>query len=531
MMIKPGQLAFLCFVFSLVGCSKKAEVVEFDTLIVNGLVFNGDVSEPESLSVGIRGEQIEFVGSIENLDYRSEQVIDAAGKWIVPGFIDPHSHDLKDILTDDVEASLNNLMQGVTTIFYGNDGYGSPYIEKQFTELESFGTTLNVALFAGHGAIRSLVMGRGNRKPDIQELEQMKALLDQAMKEGAKGLSTGLFYVPGTFADTEEVIELAKVAAAYGGVYESHIRDESNYNIGLIASIEEVIEIARRAVIPVHIAHIKALGVDVWGESEEIIELVTAAQSEGLHITADQYPWLASGIKIHKALVPNWVLEGSEQEIQTRLKNPELVLEIKSGITENIRRRGGPESLLVVISPDSEIEGMTLAEIAIEWDMEPVDVVLEILSLGVIDPWTRVASFNMNETDVEAFMSQPWVMTSSDGTDGHPRKYASFPQKYQQYVVNKPLLKPQEFIHRSSALVAETFSIQGRGYIKKGYFADIAILDPEDYRPKADFTNWDQFTSGVDYLMVNGALVINNKEFSGIQNGRALKHQNISAGI
>ena len=516
------SLALVSLALAVAGCSQEAHI-EFDILIVNGLVYSGENSEPQAMSLGTRGDRIEFVGSLDDLDYSAKRTIDATGNWVIPGFIDPHSHDLDDILVDDVQASLNNLAQGVTTVFYGNDGYGSPYIEKQFKELGSFGSTLNVALFAGHGAIRSMVMERANRKPTERELGQMKALLGRAMAEGALGLSTGLFYVPGTFADTDEIVELARVAASYGGIYESHIRDESNYSIGLMASVEEVIEIARQAKMPVHIAHIKALGVDLWGESAEIIELVQKAREEGLNITADQYPWLASGVKIHKALVPAWVLEGTEQSIRARLEDPALLPGIKSGIAENMRRRGGPDSLLVVISADSNIEGMTLAEIATAWALKPVDAVLKILSSGVLEPWTRVASFNMNEGDVEAFMSQPWVMTSSDGTDGHPRKYASFPQKHQQYVVHKPLLKPEEFIHRSSALVAETFSIPNRGYLRAGYFADIAILDPANFRPGADFANWNIPAEGVEYLLVNGALVIEDGELSGIKSGRALK--------
>jgi len=514
---------FLLFAVFLISSCAEEPQLQFDTLILNGLVFSGEDVEPAIHAVGISGDRISFVGDIQNYSYEATTIVDASGKWVTPGFIDPHSHGLEDLFSGENGAGLNNLSQGVTSVFYGNDGYGSPNIAEQFAELEDQGIRYNLAFFVGHGAVRSQVMGRENRPPTTAELSEMKTIVAQAMQEGALGLSTGLFYVPGTYANTDEVVELSKVAAEYGGVYESHIRDESNYNIGLIAAVQEVIDISRRAEIPVHIAHIKALGVDLWGQSQAVISLIEEAQAEGMQISADQYPWLASGIQIHKAIVPSWALEGTEEDIQARLNDPELLPAIKEEMTENIRRRGGPDSLLVVISPDQSLEGNTLADLASQWDMPAVDAALRILSLGVIEPWTRVASFNMSEADVEAFMAEPWVMTSSDGTNGHPRKYASFANKYRQYVADKPVLTPQQFVHRSSALVAETFSIADRGYLKTGYFADIAIIDPQNYRPGADFANWNELATGVEYVFVNGAAAIVDSEPQPIFVGRSLR--------
>ncbi|REL27290.1 amidohydrolase [Thalassotalea euphylliae] len=502
-----------------------AVLENYDVLIINGQVYSGENKAPQQLAVGIRDDRIAYLAEQVPPLTSAETVIDATGKMVTPGFIDPHTHSLGDLKSDSRNSNVNYLTQGVTTVFNGNDGGGTPYVSDLLTELEGKGIGTNNGNFVGHGTVRKLVMGREDRKPTEEELAKMKALISDAMQQGAFGLSTGLFYVPGTYANTEEVIELSKVAAQYGGVYESHVRDESTYSIGVKGAIAELIEIGDKAKIPVHIAHIKALGVDVWGQSKDIIDMVEAAQQRGQIVTADQYPWRASSTRLQNTTVPRWALEGQEADVQARLNDPELLPKLKAAMKENIRRRGGPDSLLIVTTPHEGLRGKTIADLSTQWEISPVEAVLRVLRKGVVINPTRVASFNMNPEDIKAFMTQPWVMTSSDGTDGHPRKYASFPEKYANYVVKQQLMPVETFVYKSSGQVADTFGIRERGYLKEGFFADISIIDPVKYRPKADFSQWNVLTQGVDYQWVNGEMTIDQGKYTGKLPGKGLRFQ------
>lgn len=501
------------------GSEKPPRPVQLDALIINGLVYDGSDSPGQIMAIGIKDGRISFVGDHRSADLEADQTIDAAGKIVVPGFIDPHTHSLSELQSSEFNANLNYLTQGVTTVFVGNDGGGTHRIAALSGELESRGIGTNVAFLVGHGAVREAIIGREAREPVPAELTKMRELVLQAMKEGAVGLSSGLYYAPGSFATTNEVIALARAAAQYDGVYDSHIRDESTYNIGLSAAIEEAIEVGRQAGLPVHIAHIKALGVDVWGQSGKVISLIEEARSEGLQITADQYPWRASGTHLGNAVVPRWVMAGSAEKYQARLRDSKLLPEIEEAVNENIRRRGGAESLLIVDCPAHEYEGKTLAEVAQSEGLDPVDAALDILRLGS----TRVVSFNMNMEDIGNFMAQDWVVTSSDGNDGHPRKYASFPRKYSKFVIEKRLLSTHSFVHRSSGLTADIFGLEYRGYLKPGYFADIAIINPENYGPQADYFHWNTLSSGVEYLYVNGVLAIERGVSTLALTGQALR--------
>lgn len=501
------------------GCQKE----KLDLLIQGGMVYDGSLSEPTQMDIGIKDDRIVFVGA--NSKYDAHKIIDATGLAVMPGFIDPHTHSLADLRSEDVRSrsNLNYLKQGVTTVFNGNDGDGEYMLEELFTSLESKGIGTNVAMFVGHNTVRSEVMGRENRPPTTNELDQMKKLVAQGMDEGGFGFSTGLFYVPGTYATTDEVIELSKVAAKKGGLYESHIRDESTYTVGLKAAVEEVIEIGTKAQIPVHIAHIKALGVDVWGMSDTIINMVEKAQAAGLTVTADQYPWQASGIRLHKATVPSWVLAGDEKEIQARFQDLSLLPRIRAEIKENIRRRGGADALLVVTSPEESLVNKTLKQISEEWKVSAVDAVIRIAQIGITENSSRVASFNMNAKDIQNFMTQPWVMTSSDGTNGHPRKYASYPQKYQKYVVQNGLMSISTYVYKCSGQVADTFGVYKRGYIRKGNYADISVISLEDFKAMANFSKWNNLTTGVRYQWVNGTMTIEEGEYTDALPGKGLR--------
>ena len=490
-----------------------------DILILNGLSFLGDGSKGDLVNVAIKGENIVYVGN-SIASFKAERIIDASGLFVAPGFIDPHTHSLADLSSDDKERRLNNnyRTQGVTTVFNGNDGYGEANIaDKSITLLEQ-GIGTNTAFFIGHGAIRKQVMGNSKRQPTMHELQKMKELVNSAMQEGALGLSTGLFYAPGSFSETKEIIALAKVVAKHGGVYDSHIRDESTYNIGLEASIDEVLEIGSKADIPVHIAHIKALGVDVWGKSSSIIEKINKARDHGQKVTADQYPWLASGTRISNALLPRWLKAGNEKLYQERLRDKKLQARIYEETSENLRKRGGPDAVLITQNK-LDWQNKTLEKIASERNLDPVLMAIEIAKKGD----AKIASFNMNKEDVERFMQQDWVMTSSDGSDGHPRKYASFPEKYEKFVIAESLMPIEKFLYQSSGLVAETFSLCDRGFLRKNYKADIVIFDPNQFKAKANFQAPEELSEGVKYLLINGQLAIDNGISNKVYSGQVLR--------
>lgn len=511
----------LMFLAVLSACSPRQadEQEPYSVLIINGTVYDGTSTPPRDANIGISGERI--VSMQASADAPADLVIDAAGKAVVPGFIDPHTHAEGDLLDDARKANINYLTQGVTTVFVGNDGRGLPDLEQKRAIMKRQGIGSNVGFFTGHGTARETILGLENRAPTDDELEQMREFVANDMRAGALGLSTGLFYRPGSYAATDEVIELAKVAAKFGGVYDSHMRDESSYNIGLLGAVREVIEIGEKAEIPVHIAHLKALGRDVWGQSGDIIALVAAARERGVNVTADQYPWLASGTSLSSSLIPRWVQADSEEAMFGRLANPDLEDRIREEMESNLWRRGGDESLLV--TGESEWRGMTLKEIAEDLGLDPIDAAVEVVRAG--DP--SIASFNMQADDLDALAIQPWVMTGSDGSDGHPRKYANYPKAYQDMVVKKSLFPMQYFVYRSSGMVANFFHLCDRGYLRPGLVADIAIIDLDNYRPVADFRNPTELSTGVSELLVNGKAAIEDGQYSGALPGSVINRQQL----
>lgn len=509
-------IIFLLAGFALGACSP---VLEADIILTNGTVYIGDKSEAFVGDVAIREDIIVFAGE-DSQHIKAGNRIDVTGQIIAPGFIDPHTHSLGELQSDEAPKRQNDnyRFQGVTTVFNGNDGFGKPDVAGIRQAMLENGVGTNTALFIGHGATREQVMGNENRAPTADELGAMKSLVADAMEAGALGLSTGLFYAPGSFSKTDEVIALSKVAAEYGGIYDSHIRDEATYNIGLEAAIDEVLEIGEQANIPVHIAHIKALGVDVWGKSKPIIETINTARASGQKITADQYPWPASGTRISNALLPRWVKSGSHDAYMARLADPELRSQILAETRENLRRRGGAEAVLITQNKRGW-QGLTLDKIAKNEALTPAEMAIKIASQGD----ARIASFNMNAEDIANFMRQPWVMTSSDGSTGHPRKYASFPRKYETYVKGESLMDIGTFIYRSSGLTAQTFGLCDRGFLRQGYKADIVVFDPDSFRQVADFHIPEELSEGVTYLFVNGQAAIDKGESQPIFPGRVLK--------
>lgn len=511
-------LAIICLWFSVAPAL--SQLAEVDILIKNGTVFNGSMEEPSTVDIGIRGEKIVFVGKLPN-NATAARVIDASGLWVAPGFIDPHTHCESDLSSDKKKSNIAYLTQGVTTVFAGNDGT-SPF--PTGTKLDKWGQQgigTNVGLFVGHGTVRRLVLGSQHTRPTADHLRKMEMLVDSAMRDGAFGLSTGLFYAPGSYATTAEIVTIAKVVAQHHGIYDTHIRDESSYTIGLETAIKEAIDIGKLSGVALHISHIKALGVDVWGKSDVVISQIERARDEGHNVTANQYPYRASRTSLVAALIPRWAEALGSAGMIERISTAAPADSIMSSIAENIRRRGGGKALQLSGAKNDSLEHKTIADVARVWNCSEEDAVVRIIRL---DPGVRVISFNMTEFDLENFTRQPWVMTGSDGTPGHPRKYGTFTKRLKDYALDRKVITPTFAIHASSGLTAETLRIRDRGFIRPGYFADILIFDPKQIDTKATFENPDVLAEGMAYVLVNGVAVIDNGTYTGKLAGKPLRH-------
>lgn len=494
-----------------------------DAIIVGGTIYDGSGRPPFVGDVALTGDTITYVGPHRAI--AAPRVIDAAGMIVAPGFIDAHTH-AEVFLRAPTRAERVNaawLAQGVSTVVIGVDGGGSPDVAEDAHALTEAQIGTNAVPFVGFGAVRTRVLGPDARAPDAEELVEMKRLVAAAMCQGARGFSTGLFYAPQSFAETGEVIAIAREAAKRGGVYDTHQRDESSYSIGLQSSVEEAIRIGREAGMPVHIAHIKALGVDVHGEADEVIAIVDAARAQGLDVTADQYPWLASGSSVEAALLPGWAVDGDSAALLARLDDPVQSARIATEMAGNLRRRGGAPSMLLT-AQDHPWTGRTLAQMADIWELAPVAAAVKIIrtSIAAGGGGTDVASFNMASGDVDVFMQQPWVVTSSDGSNGHPRMFATYPEKYRQYVVDRKVIGLGTFIRQSTGKVADIYGIDRRGYLREGDFADVLVLDPNRYAPRADYLRPRELSVGVTALFVNGQLAVRDNSVTGATAGRVL---------
>ena len=493
-----------------------------DVIVRGGTIYTGAEQAPFVGDVAIRDDKIVYVGPPTKA-FDAKRVIAAKGMIVSPGFIDVHTHPDSYIRSLDAKERLNApwLMQGVTTIFIGVDGYGTPDVKSDLDAFEAKKVGTNLAAYVGFGAVRKRVLGDDARAPTPAELDQMKGLVRKGMCEGAIGFSTGLFYAPQSFSTTEEVIALAREAGSRGGVYDSHQRDESSYSIGLLNSVKEAIRIGREAGMPVHFAHLKALGVDLQGQAPAVIKLIDEARAAGQDVTADQYPWLASGTSLQAALVPGWAVDGGYEALIKRLDDPATLARIRVEMAENLRRRGGADSMLLTAS-DAPWTGKKLSEQAKIWGVDPLDAAIRIIREAPSK--IGVASFNMIDSDVDLIMQQLWVVTGSDGSNGHPRQYATFPEKYAVYVQKRKVLTLGAFIRHSSGLSADMFKLDRRGYLRPGYFADVVVFDPQGYKPKADYVHPRELTVGVVDLLVNGTLAIDNGKLTEAAPGRMLRH-------
>jgi N-acyl-D-amino-acid deacylase len=494
---------------------------QFDLLILRGRLIDGSGRKPRTADIGIRGDRIVFIGDARKKNATAPRTIDATGLILAPGFIDPHTHTLGDLSDPDRKSNQAYMLQGVTTVITGNDGGSVLNVAEILRNWEDRGLGTNAILLAGHGTIRGRVLGPTDAQPTDAQLEEMKQLVARAMDEGAFGLSTGLYYAPGSYAKTEEVIELAKVAAAKGGVYDTHLRDESSYSIGLLGSIRETIRIGREAKIPVHISHIKALGPEVWGQSRQAINLIKRARAQGIDASACQYPYDASGTNLQAALVPRWAEVGGRSEFLSRASNPEVSPRLLAEMEANLKKRGGAETLLVTDARDRKLIGKRLNEIAKEMNQSPVEAALELIKQGTV----AVASFNMSKQDIARFMKQKFTLTCSDGSAGHPRKFGTFPRKLREYVYTQKLISLLFAIRNGSALAAETFRIPERGLIREGYFADLIVFEEKTVADRATYAQPELLAVGMKYVIVNGKVAVDQGVYTGVLAGRALRKQ------
>lgn len=500
-----------------------SRVEKADVLIRGGTIYDGGTGRPFTGDVALSGDDIVYVGPSSRI--AAGRVIDARGMIVAPGFIDAHTHADSFIRSPDPKLRTNAawLDQGVSTVVIGVDGYGTPDVGADSAALQASGIGTNIVPFVGFGAVRKRVLGDDARAPDAAELKRMQGLVAKGMCEGAAGFSAGLFYPPQRFAKTAEVVALAREAAIRGGLYDTHQRDESSYDIGLLASVKEAIAIGREAGMPVHFAHLKALGVDVQGKAPAVIAEIEAARASGMEVTADQYPWLASGSSLDASLLPGWSVDGGPAALMRRLGDPATLERIRAEMRENLRRRGGAQSLLL-IAQGFPWAGKTLADVASEKGVEPVDAALAIIRQGIETgrSGTAVASFNMAQSDVDLLMQQPWMVTSSDGSSGHPRMFATFPEKYVKYVKQRHVIPLGDFIRRSTGLTADIYRLDRRGYLKPGYHADVLVFDPDAYAPRADYLHPRELSVGVKALFVNGRLAVENGGATGVTAGQAL---------
>lgn len=505
-----------------VSPSASKQTKSADLLFVGGTIADGTGKREYRADLAVRDDKIVFMGDASADKVLAGKIIDVSGMIVAPGFIDPHTHAGSDLNSNDVRkrANLPFAFQGVTTVMVGNDGFGDTAIAALAKNAVDSGIGTNITYMAGFGHIRRTVIGDENRAPNGEELDRMKSMMTNAMCEGARGLSTGLYYTPQNFAKTDEVIALATIAAKFGGYYDTHMRDESTYNIGLEGALKEAMEIGQKSGAPLHIAHIKALGPAVWGHSKKMISLIEQAQITGQKITADQYPWRASGTRISNALVPRWALDGGLPGLRKRLQDRDLRARIRKEMGEGLKRRGGAKALLFTgsLGQANISKGITLEQYAADKNLHPLDAALEILRTGD----SRVASFNMKPSDISAFASREWVVTGSDGSTGHPRKFASFPKAYQDFAQEEKLMSLPKFVRRSSGKTADIMGLTDRGYLKTGMVADIVIFDPRNFAPMATYQSPRKLSTGVKHLLVNGIPVIADGKHTGALPGKPL---------
>jgi N-acyl-D-amino-acid deacylase len=545
-----------CFllVLNLAACSKKEPVYEFDLVIANGNVVNGSGELWFPADVAIAKDKIVRIGRLEEKEKRTRRIIDAKGLTVSPGFIDIHSHSDYSLLIDGTAQS--KIRQGVTTEVLGEASSAGPVQGKAskdvgeynlqadwrtlgdyFRRLEKSGISVNVASYVGATQVRSCVLGDESRTATPDELAKMKELVTEAMKDGAFGLSSSLIVPPDTYLTTQELIEMASVVKPYAGIYSSHVRGEGET---ILQAIQEAITIGEKAEVPVDVIHLKIADKRLWGRMKEVCALIEEARSREVRVTANQYPYIA-GQNDLVALIPPWAMEGGRAKMLERLADAGLRARMERDIYKGIKgwydhylsMQGWEGAVLasVKLEKNKPYEGKSVAEIAKTLNKKPTDVVFDFLKEeGGSVP---TIYFVISEDDLRYAMRVPWVSIGSDGTavrpDGilgagkpHPRWYGTFPRVLGKYVREEKVLSLEEAIRKMTSLNAEKLGITDRGLLKEGLKADITIFNADKVIDKATFENPHQYPEGIEYVIVNGTVVIDKGQHLGAKPGKIL---------
>lgn len=542
---------------SLISTIAFAADIPFDLVIVNGHIIDGTGSPWYSGDIGIRDGRIAAIGNLTQ-SARS-RTVDAQGKVVAPGFIDMLGQSELTILVDPRLPS--KIFQGITTEVTGEGGSAAPLndaiiqadhdgyqhykitpdwrtLRQYFARIEKQGMGINLATYVGATQVRRMVLGDADVQPTPQQLESMKALVRDAMRDGAAGVSTSLEYAPAPYAKTEEIIALAAEASKSGGIYATHMRNESDT---VLESIDEAVRIGREAHIPVEIWHLKVAGKANWGRMPQVVAKINQARAEGGDITADTYAYPA-WFNSMSAFIPAWAHDGGDKKLIERLKDPATRARIRKDLEtpskdwdNEWQEIPGPEAVMIGVVQNPELrkfQGKRLSEVAKTWNKDPVDALFDLLIQD--NAFTSCAVFGMSEPDVALALQQPWVSvdndssgTSPEGLLGeehpHPRAYGTFPRILRKYVREEEKLTLEDAIRKFSALPAQRMRFSDRGLLRAGMWADIVIFDPETIRDLATFDNPNQLSQGMEFVLVNGVPVIENGRMTGKLPGKVLR--------
>ena len=494
---------------------------QYDIIILDGKIIDGTGNSWYYGDVAVKDGKIAAIGKFNNVT--TPKIIHAKGLIVAPGFIDVHAHIENGVF--ERPTAENYIYDGVTTVITGNCGGSADDLKIFFHRIDSMKTSINVASLVGHNTVRGLAMGLDDRLATAEEQKKMEALVAQAMKDGAVGLSTGLIYLPGMYSNTEEVIGLAKTAAQYNGIYASHIRNEEN---GVVDAINEAINIGKAANIPVEISHFKVSGPANWGRSKETLPLIEAARKEGYDVTIDQYPYSASSTNLGIRL-PDWALSGGQDSLKKRISDQVLHKQIIKEMLEMQKKykyKNYSYAYVAMHNADTTLNGKNISEInnlkgRKSKMKEEAETILDLMMAG----GAQMVYHSMNEDDVRYFIKYPFNMIGADGgvSNGkgmpHPRTYGTNARVLGKYVREEKLISLEEAIRRMTSLAAQKFQLKDRGLLKEGSAADIVIFDENTVADKATFENPHQFSVGFKYVLVNGRLVIDEGKHNGTKSG------------
>ncbi len=518
-MRRPHLLAFVLLAAPLHAQTR------VDILIANGHVIDGGGNPWIPADVGVTGDRIVFVGNAHAAGVVARDTVDATGLLVTPGFIDAHSH--ADLDSEYGRQALPQLYQGITTVIVGVDGDGTNDITATFARWRRQGMAINAATYVGLGPARESVLGRQARHPTPSELDRMKAYVRKGMEAGAIGLSTGLFYVPQFYTSTDEVVALNRVAAEYGGIYDTHDRDLGALypSFGYLNSIREAIAIGERAGTPVIFSHFNAQGVQNYGRAPEGAALIDSARARGVNVMAAQHPYTATQSNLMAYTLPRWALSGGSDSIRARYADAVLRDSIYRQTMEMLQMRGGAEKIQFV-DPRPDLNGKTLAQVAAEREQSVPKVVQTLLSEG------NAAVMNRDLYDAantRFLATREWMMTCTDGRTPdpkggitHPRAYGAFPQKLRLFVKQDAVISLPFAIRGMTSLATEFFNLPGRGLIRPGFYADILVIDWSRLRDVATYEDPHHFSEGMVHILVNGKFAVRDGKATGILAGQPI---------